>query len=915
MTERALETLRLEARSLGTAATRTLDWMEDLRALDGLLKAAVRADLQGTLHAAATVARAVDRGPAVAVLAASSRFADRLVAALTRPLDSTVLARFQGSHTRLPVVGGLLPEADRLGLAVPVRLTREPAVEAVRPLVGDPATGGPPGLASDAAGRRGPEAAIRFDLLSLVEVIELLATVALSHDRDGAGPARRRDELASAVERLVQQVGETPQAAIQPGLTAAEIDLLRSTLEAAHPGHPRLGALAAAGYWTAFSTLAPRTGAIGRRRLAALLWDESAALDALFGELVAALESLSFATEIMAPPQAVRDPASAAGWGQAHSATLLAATTVLGRTPTAREPLAVRTRFGPDVSLSRQRLAMLLAGVTLTIDGTTEATLGATDLILLPTALPDVPPRREDEPAPAADRDGDAWLDRALLRARSLQAFRTMVRRHEASALVVHLDPEAPLSHALAPPLSEWVALTHGHSAAERETAATTLFVAVSAQAGPLPASHAPAAGAGGDWRALAEFLAGFGPADDWLERWGLDHPFDNAFILGAAARAGAVTPPAARRANLPVIAAPGDVLGSAAGRESIAASDRWRRHVRNPATALDEALQTPDGGLLFLAQSVGALAHGRVRQRQLALALANTREQARVALQRFVPLPAVVSDPDWRLRAAKATVARLRRCLDDQGLGDLIARLSLRDAEAAVVFDLAHARHRRRLGPGTDAPPDSGRLLDRLEWAAPLDDPSAEALVRAYAPAVMAHWMAQLRATARAGQTAARTRVPRASLTQIADELLLATDRLALGDRLADRLTALVRRQPQPAIQLRGAASLLAAETVNGFLSDLGFDSPWSSLHPRRPGTLGAPLFERLGAPSAETLAQIDARRIALQFGADWADGYVALVEANLASERGMRFESSLHREIQDILGLLGSRPRDLAS
>jgi hypothetical protein len=109
-----------------------------------------------------------------------------------------------------------------------------------------------------------------------------------------------------------------------------------------------------------------------------------------------------------------------------------------------------------------------------------------------------------------------------------------------------------------------------------------------------------------------------------------------------------------------------------------------------------------------------------------------------------------------------------------------------------------------------------------------------------------------------------------------------------------------------------QGLAALLACETVSGFLEQLGFDAPGSPDHPLRRGTLGAPLFDRASASRADSMAGLDAARIAAQFGADWAEAYPALVDANLASARGMRFEDATYREIEGLLALLSSRARD---
>jgi hypothetical protein len=883
--------LKLECRQARDTVNALVDFIAERRDIDAGHRALLRYDFERAMVEIPDLDRAVDKTPAVGLLAPLTASSDVLLATLAGVRDGRPLGIFSGGMARLPVVTGLLPAGDRLGLSCCLRFTHEDPVQAAAKAADT--VGRMMGATADVP-RRSLETGVRISILSLADVIMILARAYFANVKtQGATPS-----VADVVAVIERTANEDVSSATQTGLSAHHVTAIRSYLEQRFRDHPRLAMLGACGYWDAMAALAPRASAEGRRRLASLLWGGLGDFDTVYGELAGAIELLNHTSDVVCPVDAIRAPMASAGWGEAHPFTILAAGTLLSNAEPAGELVEVRTRFGQPVAVARNILAALVRDVTLTVEGDAGAMLARTDVVQLPTTCLPVTPR-ETHARPLAVRHMDAaadapWLARALMQAKTLYLAESETSSFGLTGLLLHLDGAAPLPALLAPIVAQWIEHTQGQTPQAREANDTSLFVAVDALVTTSP---------------LAPLKAFLGPTSritNWLDRWGTDQAFNNLFILGVAQRSAgpAVTGAASKR-----LAGERPQQGTAlatleTGLGGLQAG-QWLKHVRDAAVAVDEALNSGDGGVVYLAQSIAAIDYARAKRRQISARLQDARMLLTDALERFLYASAPDADNDWRHRAALATQARLRAIATDQRLGHLIGALSPRERDFAWTFE-------RMAFEAATA--ESSGLMQRITALEQIDETSADRLAARFAQRAVEQWYRGMRLTAISPGGPQAFGFTEATFGHVADELAIAASRADIEARISAGVTRALLTS-KGAVPLQAArAAMIANEVIASFLAQLGFDSPWSSRHPRRRGTLGAPLFERAAASSAEDLATMQAGRITLQFAADWCEGFGLMTEENVTSARGMRFEEGEFRELAELLSMLGANARERA-
>ncbi len=899
MKQAATPSLDLECRQLRDAVTRLAEWLDDRRAIDPALQTILRDDLDRALSEVAMLTRAVERPAGLGLLMSVCGQADRLVQGLVSPRDGRLSGQFESSHVRLPLLTGLLPKSDAYGPSGIIRLAHaDPSLAPAKATE----TVGRLMQPSEDPSRRGPDGSVRLALLSLADVIKVLGRCYFSNV--AAPPSISvTAEIVSGLERTLS---ENVAVGAQSGLPTHAVLEIRSYLEERFRHHPMLEALDAAGYWEVFANLAPRATADGRRRLASMLWGGLADFDAVFGDLAQALEALNFSGDVLAAADAIRDVATAS----AHPRSVLAAATILDLHEDNLDPVAVRSRFGQAVTVPRAVLAALFKEVRLVVEGDTHAVLATTDVLILPTACPSVMPRRSGRGQDvAASVEDPPWLARALIQAKSLFLAELAVAEFELSGVVALAETARPLPDTFAPILSHWVSWAQGATPADRAAVDTGLFIAVAGDlaagsyTGPSPNSGS-STGLGIAWPALSAFMHNFVAGEDWLQRWSTDLPFDNVFILGA----GRLVPDHETTRQFATTEAEKTGGGSSRELATRNATEEfdgglWLRHVRNTAVALDEALNAADGGTGYLVQSIAAVSYRRAKRRQISARLGVIRRKLTADVSRFLYASNISEDGDWRRRAALATQSKLRLVASGQRLGQLIDALAIAERPLRWTFERVLADWAR------NGDEDGQRLswVERLSDVAPPGEEQAAALASRYTRLVMIRWVHAMRLIGNAPGMAGRLGVSEVTAMHLVDELAIAAVRADLSGRITSAVTRVLVDAPgSPSLQASRAA-FAASEIIRAHLSVLGFDSPWSPLHPKRRGTLGAPLFERAAVSAASAIANAPAARLTLQFCSDWCEAFTLMTDANIASARGMRFEESEYRELEHLLGLLG--------
>lgn len=897
--------LQIECRQLKDALTKLDDWLGDRRAIDPAIHTILTEDVACALAETAALAEATERPPAIGLLGPITAQADRIVAALMKPRDARPLGQFEASHVRLPVLTGLLPKrsdadgGNDFGLAAIVRISR-----------GDPADAAAKATEtvvrlmqpSDDSAKRGLDASVRISLLSLADIIKILARTFFANVAQVPSPTVTT-EIVAALELAA---GENLSAATQPGLAAHTVADIRAYLTARFRRHPVMEALEAAGYWDAFAALAPRATAEGRRRIVSLLWGGLADFDALYGSLSQALEALNFAGDVLAPADAVRE--SETGRGNAHSKSVLAAATLLDLLDDVGETVSVRSRFGQPVALPRAVVAALAREMRLLVEGDVSSVVGRADLLVLPSTCPAVVPRQASDRRTVSGETARPWLAGAVLQAKSVYLAEQATIECDLTGLVLLVEPHQPLSDAFAPVVSQWVGKTQGQTPTEREAVETGLFIAVGSEPAATGGS-APDKGAAIAWPALGAFMRDFEASGDWLQRWSSDLPFDNVFILGQGrptlAAAEPKSPSSGSR-ELATLETTADIDGGL-----------WLRHVRNTAVALDEALNTGDGGTGYLVQSIGAIAYERAKRRQIAGRLADVRRRMTDDISRFIYAANAAPDSDWRHRAALSTQAKLRLAVSNQSLGQVIDALAIGERSLRWTFERVLAEAARRVttatNSGTHSRPNSGpQTRTDVDVAASSVHDGAAWIATRFGRLAVEQWLRAMRVTGAAAALAGPLGSTTYALSHLVDEMAIAAVRADIAGRIGAAVSRILTATGgSPALQASQAA-LVASEAMRQHIAMLGFDTPWSPLHPKRRGTLGAPLFERAAISDAAAIANAPAARFTLQYCSDWCEAFTVMTDDNIASARGTRSDEGEFRELDHLLVLLGHNVRE---
>jgi hypothetical protein len=434
-----------------------------------------------------------------------------------------------------------------------------------------------------------------------------------------------------------------------------------------------------------------------------------------------------------------------------------------------------------------------------------------------------------------------------------------------------------------------WVEKSHGADATAREAHANGLFVCFT----KLDKEFAEPQRRGKererkiDWgrRIEATLIDGFGRHHSWPREWSTTRAFDNVHF---------VRNPNVKSKHLLNYASDGREQGLKPeqkeridqARSEFLGSAIVRRHVADPTTMWNEAFELNDGGIAYLAQSIGEVCDARIKQRHVRHDLSVVGRSLTDRLQRYHVADDDAWQQDRRLVAAIAVTRRLRRCAEERRLGHLVRALQLSDAEYQDVLARADAQ---RVTP---------RTLNAAASQAPLDAASA---AQAFAAVAMAHWVASARLFAQAERICQILQMPRANLLQLVDELISGAARLDLEQKLAREIETLIADEPEPAHRVSKAA-LAAASLLGDYMMWLGYADPQSNSHPRRRGRAQAPIFQRKAASDAfDEIAQPEG--FDQEFLSDWSQAFHALVKENSAEQTARVVDQERNRRLGELL------------
>ena len=309
--------------------------------------------------------------------------------------------------------------------------------------------------------------------------------------------------------------------------------------------------------------------------------------------------------------------------------------------------------------------------------------------------------------------------------------------------------------------------------------------------------------------------------------------------------------------------------------------SEEARRHVADPAATWCEAMELNDGGITYLAQSIGDVCDMRVKHRQVLSTLTGLRQGMKDRLQRYYVSDNQAVQQSRRHGAALLVVRRIRRCAEGDRLGALVRALQCSESEIAdVLANLAALRDHERGVAQAMA--------------------SAEAEV--FARAAVAHWIEQMRAGA--VNASRRFMLPPAVLASLVDELIVGAARIDLEGTIGSRIEMSVAGEADPDRRV-AVAAMCAAGVIGEYVMWLGFSDSRSNSRPRRKGKREIPIFPPRPAVDLARLTEAEAVSED-RFFADWSQAFSMLVAENAAALREGDLDADENRRLGQLLMLL---------
>ena len=869
---------------VGETARGILDWIGDSGELMAAERVALLHEVYRTETAAHMLGRAMREGPCAAFVGPSRAGKTQLVAAIVDRTGGTPSIRFDGIREHVSFLKHISPDGGRFGASAVMRLTGR---------------GG--------TGAQNFPVAVR--ILSIADVVKVLGAAFIS----GAERGDLEPSMAS-IDRIVAEARERRLPEAISGLSEEEIWDIRHYFTTRFGEEPLVRTLLTGGYWETLTDLVGHLPNAERGLLFSVLWGGLRPITDVFVALADAIASLGCGREARCALDAVLGLDSRTGRFQRRPDNVISAQTLSGLGRPDDQTVVVASQFGQWVSVQRSLLAAIIAEVRLPVAGATSELLDKADLLEFPSI---------DAASSAGNlvrglRKDPAALGALYMRAKAIYLLERYIEEQSITSMVVCLEATASKVGDLANLVASWVEKSHGGDPAAREAQANGLFLAFTKIDRDFAEPARRAKERRPDWgqRIAAVLRDGFGRHHAWPTAWTTSRAFDNVHLLRS---------PFVRTKHLLAYGNDGRELGLKPElrdrierfRRDFLACDVVGAHVADPPAVWDDLLALNDGGTTLLAQSIADVCGERVKHRHVLNDLGSIGRSLRDRLQRYHVAEDQALQRDRRHIAALMVTRRLRRCAEERRLGHLIRALQLTDAEFTDVLQRHETTdrpvkngvngnaHAKLNGHGHHAEPAAQPItVEGIAAQVTTGASDVDALARRYAQLLMTHWVASARLFAQAERICQTLQMPRTSLLQLVDELIAGATRLAIEERIAQQIEAVMADAPEPRHHVARAA-MCAANIISDYVMWLGFNDTLSNAHPRRRGRAQTPIFPPRKAADiwSEAAATDDFDR---EFLADWSQAFLALVGEN-ADELGARdIEGERNRRLGDLLARL---------
>jgi len=867
-------------RRTAEAASDSLRWVAENPAKLGSQRAAIERQLRKSVVTAGKLAAAAERPMCVGVFGPSQAGKSYLISALARPGQEDLIAEFDGLPEGLSFVRHINPQGggEATGLVTRFTLRSRPT---------------PPGFP------------VAFRLLSEMDVVKILANTYLSDFNDEEEKPATAEEVRAAFEAVRGEAQPQPQ----DHLSIDDFYDLREYMDKYFRGHEFVKALGP-GYWNELERLGPTLPAAARGRLLAFLWGRHAFFTEIYRRLQAALAKLDYAGEAFASIAALREPGAPPTQGPRRD-SIIDVNTLYALNEAGAETIEVATGSGRRVALPRPVVTALIAELSIRMRKQPWPFFSHTDLLDFPGARV-----RENYTVPQVEANPDL-VPKCFLRGKVAYLFERYCAELELTSMLLCIGPSNQGVRTLPKMIEDWVASTHGGTPEERARQETMLFFVLTKfdtefdeKAGKLDPSLSF------DTRLRHSLVEFFGATGAWVGEWHPGRPFRNAYWLRSPnAYAEGLFRFSEDKRELELYPHKRERLAEI--KPAYLATELVQRHLADPGRAWDEGLRLNDGGVSYLAENLEPVCHPTIKRRQVTARLVELAGQLVEVLQPFFVSGDLAEEREKRVRQAYAALAELEATAEQGQFGeflhafqvesDTLASLYLRAAAEAPgePVEAGQAAAQRQRG--------SGRLLGRVAQgpgAAPVTLPAGTAAqpgerrADRFAGAVMESWIDDMRQAAQDEQRARDLQLAPPTLANVVTELAQAAQRLGLRDGIARRVrgAAGVPKQPKHAM---ATGALMASETINRFVTTLGFGERPPEARPRAHDSAGRerPVFTR---PSLNgEIPNLPAERQPFndQIVVDWMASYLQLVEENASTLEGREIDLEQNRRLGTLI------------
>ncbi len=824
------------------------------------------------------LARAAQSRMSVSVFGPSQAGKSFLVSVLARPEDGPLVADFNGPGGTLDYIREINPEGEGESTGLVTRFTMDHA----------PTPDGYP---------------VRLTLLSEADIIRTLLN-SFFMDGDRSEPSPEAAEIAAHLDAFKARAG-----AGRAGMCQDDVHEIGEYVETAFGREAY--AVALRPFWEDAAVIAPGLSPEDRAAFFALLWGGHAALSDLYTRLAKALAQLGHVDQVFAGLDALVP----------RETSIIDVKTLSGAADGA--PLAVVAADGQPVSLPRSIICGLAAELVLPMQSLPSAMFAETDLLDFPGARN----RFEQDLGKAFDDNAAAILPELLLRGKVAYLFDRYVQNQEITSMLLCV-PDSNMETVDLPGLVQnWIGTTHGATPELRAQSACVLFVVLTKFDKHLGDSAAE----GGDEtrferRLGASLLEKFGRgSDNWVGEWEPGRAFDNCFWLrnpnfyvdglmeyDPDKRERQIrTDKQARIAEL---------------RAGCLAAPSVQRHFADPKAAWDAALSLNDGGVSYLTAALERVCKPDSKLRQIRAQLQQAQSELKQAIAPFH----VSDDVQARIAEKQQSVTRviddLEQALARHRFGAVLAALMVDQDEiegriarvpssvriTSAVSAAGETRDTPVLQrPGRPARPDRApAAVTRPDAAAaPDSDIRTMTLEQFQAETAIEIWIDRMKQFRDDRTRRGAYGLGETTTGDLVAELIHAARRTGLGRRTAAQLEQVnfglnVEKQAQP-------ASILGAESINGFVATLGMDEipPKDRPQVQTPDGNSRPIFQH--APAADTVDDLPAqpRAVAHQVWTDWVFALDAAFVANAKDGIGGEINVEQNLRLGQILAALDGR------